>query len=721
MAILNKIQFPGSAEVFEIADAQARAALEKKVDSVNGRTGAVTLSAENVGALPASGGTVSGDLTVGSAGSTDRAAASVRRLGTDGLERELTAFISSGDGGRIELRSDGSVKNFLYLDPAGTMLGAPLGVSSGGTGQKTLAGAKSALGISALEAQVKDVSSRTAADLGALPSQGVRLYESVNKIESFSGGKVDAATGEFHPSDEAGYGAWSTTNFIPVAAGEKYAYSDRGIQGNPGAAAFYDASMNFLSAANFASGVVTAPENAAYLRVSVNVALESIPARKAQVQSGAVATPFEDPGDTVTIPEGAVWHELVEVENRHGLFMGTKYRMNEAGVYTQYAAKIYDVRNCAAVRITGTSSGNADAFRFLDENREPIVHITVKNVAMNGLVMRTQGAAYLALSSKTSDFWGDSGLRAEGLSAVDENPWRGAKIVWFGTSIPQGGGRFSYPMQAGRILGADVRNESLGSSPIHARVLSRVSETNPYGFDANFERSSRALCNTQAQMQWIANWADYKVNGGTYKNAEAWDSTVFQYSVPASWTEADTEKLLAYSYEKKLDQYLTDSALPDAFVFNHGYNDVTSTSDDLGLYESMMDAEGRHNPFTFRGGMNFLIDRILAFNPRAKIFIIGEYDKTYPGKNTVYMYQQDVADEYQIPLLPMWEKLGLTQHALNLSGAWNNGSWQKTASAAEMTRMRAHLPDGVHPHSDKSGGMNSRIARIIAAWLAQQD
>ena len=107
MAILNTIQFPGSTEVFEIADAQARAALENKVDSVNGKTGAVTLTAENVGALPASGGSVTGNLTVGSTASTERAAATVGRLGSDGAERELTAFISSGNSGRIELRTGG--------------------------------------------------------------------------------------------------------------------------------------------------------------------------------------------------------------------------------------------------------------------------------------------------------------------------------------------------------------------------------------------------------------------------------------------------------------------------------------------------------------------------------------------------------------------------------------------------------------------------------------
>ena len=443
--------------------------------------------------------------------------------------------------------------------------------------------------------------------------------------------------------------------------------------------------------------------------------------------------PDENGNVQIEIPEGfsgdyndltnkpvdhAVWHELVEVENRHGLFHNSVFHPNEQSVYTQYVTKIYDVSNCEQVRINGTTSGNTDSYNLLDANKKSIARSTVRNLVFKDEILDVSEASFLALSSKSADFWGDEGLRVEAFSQVESNPWRGFKIVWFGTSIPQGGGRFAYPMLVGRMLGANVKNEAVGSSPVHAQVLSRVSDTNPHGFDANFDRSSRALLNTTEQMQWIANWADYKVNGGTYQNAEAWDESVFEYNIPTSWTEDDTAKLLSYSYEARLDPYLTDDTFPDLFVFNHGYNDVTSTSDDLGLYDSMMDTEGRHNPYTFRGGMNFLIDRILTFKPQAQIVIVGEYDKTLAGKDNIYKYQIDVANDYQIPLLPMWAKLGLSQNTVQVNGAWNNGTWEKTSSGAiTLTMMAANLPDGVHPHSDKSGGINRRMATIVAEWL----
>lgn len=423
----------------------------------------------------------------------------------------------------------------------------------------------------------------------------------------------------------------------------------------------------------------------------------------------------------LTLENRSIWQELVEVENRFGLFHKSVYYPNTQGVYTQYVTKIYDIRNCTKVRINGTSSGGADAYHLLDANKLPTGHSIERNITMTDKVLDTNDAAFLAISSKWGDFWEDTGIRVDGFCPVNKNPWRGSKIVWYGTSIPQGGKRFAYPMQVGRILDANVTNLAVGSSSVHARVYSLISDTNPYGFDPNFGRSSRALGNTVEQMQWIANWIDYKINGGTYQNAEAWDDNVFLYSLPTTWTADDTATILDYSYEVRLDRYLTDDLFPDLFVFDHGYNDKMSTSDDLGLYESMFETEGRHNLFTFRGTMNFLIDRILTFNPHARIYLIGNYDKTLAEKDTIYKYQLEVADEYQFPLLPMWEKLGLSQITVTVDGAWNNGTWQKTTSGAlPFTLMKTHLPDGVHPHSDKSGGMNRKMARIIAEWMKLQ-
>ena len=252
---------------------------------------------------------------------------------------------------------------------------------------------------------------------------------------------------------------------------------------------------------------------------------------------------------------------------------------------------------------------------------------------------------------------------------------------------------------------------------MHGRQYARVSATNPYGFMASFEPASRALCNTKEQMQWIANWIDYKLNGGTYKNSEEWDPNVFTHSLPTSWTAENTADLISFSYESKLDKYLTDETFPDLFVIDHGYNDDINWSDELGYYDSQYETYGRYNPYTYRGSMNFIIDRILSFNPHARIVIIGTYDKTLPSKANVYKYQEIVADDNQLPLLKLWEKTGLTQTKLALKGKWVNGLWHATSTTQEYTVMNANLPDTIHPHSDKSGRMLRILADIILPFI----
>lgn len=61
MAYIKKIKIPNTTEAYDIYDSSA-------VHSVNNKTGtAITLAADDVGALSTTGGTLTGDLKVGSA------------------------------------------------------------------------------------------------------------------------------------------------------------------------------------------------------------------------------------------------------------------------------------------------------------------------------------------------------------------------------------------------------------------------------------------------------------------------------------------------------------------------------------------------------------------------------------------------------------------------------------------------------------------------------
>lgn len=289
------------------------------------------------------------------------------------------------------------------------------------------------------------------------------------------------------------------------------------------------------------------------------------------------------------------------------------------------------------------------------------------------------------------------------IESDNSNFWFNKKIVWFGTSIPAAGlyglnNENSYPNRVGKILGATVFNEAVGSSSLVGKKESLISENNPYGFNNNFEVASRAMCLTTEEKQWIID---------NYNNAN-----VFQNNVPDKLSEDDKQFILSCSYQTKLDKYLTDETLPDLFVFDHGHNDLITT-ESQGIEETYN--PNSPNLYTFRGCMDFLIKRILAFNPHAKIIIIGEYENDlHPN---ISKYQNDVAIKYNFPICKQWEKYGWTQNKITTKHKWENGYFVKSLENTTMTILNSWLPDNVHPSSDYSGKALKYIAEHLATWI----
>lgn len=424
-----------------------------------------------------------------------------------------------------------------------------------------------------------------------------------------------------------------------------------------------------------------------------------------------------------TIDKNKEWYELVEVDNRNGTYMGNSWVYNGVDL-ANYVTKIYNVSDIGTVKINGVISPNVNIYTLLDKNKNIISAkgSTSQGTTVSNYEVDTSSAYYLAVSSLYNNFGGATGITVYGYTKINSK-WKSKKIAWFGTSIPAGGfmgkdNPFAYPFQVGKKLGATVYNEAVGSSAIHSKIFSRISATNPYGFINDFNCASRSLANTVTEMQWIINWINYKINGGTYANTEAWDSNVFTVNVPSSWSSSDTNNTLSFSYENKLNKYLVSNNEVDLFVIDHGYNDDIWNSDDLGLYTSQFATYGRHNMYTLRGAMNFIIDKILNYNPRAKICIIGHYDNQLSAKAPVSEYQQKVATEYEIPLLKLWEKTKWSQVPITTFGAWTSaGVWKNTTTANNFTMLQANLYDGIHPHSDKSGGAIRQLTDIITPFI----
>lgn len=370
-------------------------------------------------------------------------------------------------------------------------------------------------------------------------------------------------------------------------------------------------------------------------------------------------------------------------------------------------------------------------------------------------------------------------------------PWEDKKLVWLGTSIPAGG-RYdisnpnSYPIMVGELLGATVYNEAVGSSALHCKDPTRINANNPYGFLDNFEAVSRCITNSLVEQEWIINHFN--------------DTNVFTKNVPASLSDADKEFIRSCSWEIKLQKYFTAEAFPDAWIIDHGHNDIPSVASEAtytakesisgtqhnGYYSAgnfvestassyieydvtdelyvwisgtfggwydvydIYDSDGNNIGFTrnatqtqvnalrvnvsnattlrvsnintlintisveklkyptynslysYNGAFDFIVNKILTYNPRARIIMIGEYEnQKYP---TISENQLIASQRWEFPLYKQWENLGWSQQPILVNGEYKS-------------MLNIIIPDNLHPHTDTTGYALHQMAKNIALWL----
>lgn len=285
----------------------------------------------------------------------------------------------------------------------------------------------------------------------------------------------------------------------------------------------------------------------------------------------------------------------------------------------------------------------------------------------------------------------------------DNGYWNGKKIIWFGTSIPAGGylgldNPNSYPMIVGKLLGANVINEAVGSSSVCCRKKSQITGENPYGFNTNFEQVSRSLGNTREEMQWVID--NY--------NASFWTN-----KPKGGLTEELKAQILKNSYEYKLDRHLGEGNRADLYVFDHGHNE------DFWISDANTEPENPFDRSYIQGAFNFIINRILEDDPRARVIMIGEYEKQ---KNPGIKRIQETCSEYwSLPLMPLWNFTGWSQRKVRTTGFWENGFWQNSGGELrEIAILDSWLPDKIHPHTDKSQKANKYLANLIGCWIKNE-
>ena len=371
-----------------------------------------------------------------------------------------------------------------------------------------------------------------------------------------------------------------------------------------------------------------------------------------------------------------------------------------------WKSNYYDLSNVNFVKLVCNTNQYINEYTFLDGNGTPVKYKQATATSQtNEYEFDCSAYATLVMAEKDEcvSYVFAYQNSAKHIPVRNDSNWVGKKIVWFGTSIPAGGylgllDPQSYPNILGKMLGCNMFNEAVGSSTVHCKINGFITEQNPYGYMPNFQSSSRCLSNDLTDMEYIIT---------------NYNSGIFTSQVPETMTEALAEQIRDCSWERKLNKYLGIGNRADLYVFDVGYNDIKTL-------ESQYDPSDPTDRHTFTGAMNFLLEKIFADNPRAKVVMMGHYENQTENGVSVTNLQKTYAGMWLLDLYPLWEKTGFSQQIIKTTGYWNNdwGLWIDTSATEQsITALNMWLRDGVHPHSDYTHRTERYIAELIYPWI----
>lgn len=239
----------------------------------------------------------------------------------------------------------------------------------------------------------------------------------------------------------------------------------------------------------------------------------------------------------------------------------------------------------------------------------------------------------------------------------------GKRVLWLGTSIPQG---CTYPSHSTSALGMGCDNHGIGSSFLC------WGRTEP-----PFQRhSGYSLSMSAAEKEAL--YRPYVLDGTiTQQQLDEW-----------KWTSYESRIL------EGIEQY-------DVIVIDHGYNDNVPIEADYLRGEAGIDwsSTDRH---TFTGAFHYIYDIIHEANPDAVIALGGyfqeqcqwEYLKRGQWVKEVSTW---IARHYGIPLIDTWRYTHLTDDG-----------------------FPTFCPDLVHPWSDPTGTSDRLLDQIVTFQLADR-
>lgn len=272
-------------------------------------------------------------------------------------------------------------------------------------------------------------------------------------------------------------------------------------------------------------------------------------------------------------------------------------------------------------------------------------------------------------------------------------------VLWIGTSIPEGA---TYPKESCKANGYKCINKSLGSS--------KLCFENSYISGADNNKGKR-LTATVAELEAL------------YRN-DVTNGVI---------TEATLTMWKNYSYENSIIPYIdgTDDTQVSMVVIDHGFNDRGT------IYTQMQDIENidwtSTDRSTFTGAFKYLLNKMQEANPFIKVVISGYFTNTVERLAFSY-YSSDICnmqtligEHYNISVMKAWEHSqinpihvsGTNDYISNFNTQYGTSYTKITPDAnGNITALQLYCPDGMHPHSDKTGNTNKRLNAVYSKLLS---
>ena len=255
------------------------------------------------------------------------------------------------------------------------------------------------------------------------------------------------------------------------------------------------------------------------------------------------------------------------------------------------------------------------------------------------------------------------------------------EVLWLGTSIPKEG---RYPERVAEELGFTLYNNAISSSGI-------------VKLEGHLHNGRDALDLSETKAEKILRYADYDETSGGYSNDE------ITWLINTKGT----------SYEDIVLPYINGTkANCKMIVLDHGYNDGRYITKQVQAGYASIDWESTDRS-TYTGAFRYLLEKIYAVNPEIIVVIAGYFSDNHHENSANYntkdvcTMQQWVAEKYNLPLIPVWDLLHISDDiVIGSEGKSLPGKNGDEVFPNGFSSHRQFCTDTVHPSVGGPGTWN---------------